>query len=90
MDDGRVLLIGGRPKYNDETVLVSAEIYDPTTGEFTLTGSMNTVRYKHAAVLLGDGNVLVIGGSDQHDWKGKYTSVEMYDASAVCLRKLLA
>jgi hypothetical protein len=63
-------------------VLASAEIHQPLTGKFTLTGSMSMIRYKHAAVLLQDGNVLVIGGSNQNDWQGKYASAEIYDARA--------
>jgi WD40 repeat protein len=81
LTDGNVLLVGGRARYDNATVLASAEIYDPTTGKFTYTGSMSVVRYNHAAVLLQDGNVLVIGGSDENGWTGKYTSAEIYDAS---------
>lgn len=81
LNDGKVLFVGGRPRYNNAAVLASAEIYDPTTGQFTYTGDMSIVRYKHAAVLLQDGNVLVMGGSDQHDWNGKYVSAEIYDSS---------
>jgi hypothetical protein len=79
LSGGKVLLVGGRPGYGADLVLASAEIFDPTTGQFTLTGNMNEVRYKHAAVLLQDGNVLVLGGSDQNDWTGKYTSAEIYE-----------
>ena len=30
-------------------------------------------------VRLEDGNVLILGGTDQRDWKGKYDSAEIYD-----------
>jgi len=81
LNDGAVLLIGGRPRYDNSSVLSSAEIYDSVSGEFRLTGSTNMARYKHAAVLLQDGNVLVLGGADQRDWTGKYSSAEIYDVS---------
>jgi hypothetical protein len=38
------------------------------------------IRHKHAATLLPDGNILIVGGSDKRDWKGKYTSAEVYDS----------
>jgi hypothetical protein len=55
--NGRVLVAGG-------SGLASAELYDPSTGLWTATGSMTAGRYEHTAVLLGSGQVLVAGGSN--------------------------
>jgi Kelch motif/Galactose oxidase, central domain len=75
LDDGRVLLVGGR----GETVTSTAEIYDPHTKQFVVTGGLNLARYKHTAALLPDGRVLVAGGSDARDWNGTTNSAEIYD-----------
>lgn len=48
------------------TVLASAEIYDPQTGTFSLTGSLNTARYNAAAIQLANGQILVVGGSNEY------------------------
>jgi len=50
--------------------------YDPSTGTFTATGSMTTARALHAAVLLPDGTVLIVGGINNPN---AATSAELYD-----------
>jgi len=81
LKDGRVLVVGGSSagRYPNNVIEASAEIYDPATGRFATTGSMSTARHKLAAALLPDGRVLVAGGSDNRDWRGQYTSAEIYD-----------
>ncbi len=66
---GNVLIAGGT---SDESGgdIATAELYDPTTGQFTLTGRMSTPRESHSATWLSPtvvsgslaGSVLVAGG----------------------------
>jgi Galactose oxidase, central domain len=59
--DGRVLIAGGQDA--NQTILDTAEIYDPSTGAFTPTaGPMTVARRGHQAVLLPSGQVLIVGG----------------------------
>lgn len=81
--DGRVLVAGGgRPDREPRRALSGAEIFDPATGRFTPAGTMAQGRYKHGAVRLANGDVLVIGGSDVRDYDGKLSSVERFDVAA--------
>lgn len=75
--DGRVLMTGGQS--HDDKILNTAEIYDPMTGEFQETGLMATPRVKHAAVLLNNGRIMIIGGSDSRGYRGRFSSTEIFD-----------
>ena len=71
--DGRVLVAGG----TEFAALPSAELFDPATVTWTLTGSMHEARSGHTATLLRDGRVLVTGGSVVHS--AAMASAEIYD-----------
>ncbi|MGC1676523.1 MAG: kelch repeat-containing protein [Candidatus Binataceae bacterium] len=65
--NGKVLIAGGENNGGAPDHvrgdLATAELYDPVTNRFTPTGSMTTARSDHRAVLLDNGEVLVIGGA---------------------------
>jgi len=61
LPDGRVLLAGG---YFTGKVTGSAELWDPTTGQCTATGSLHVPRADLRLVVLASGEVLAIGGRD--------------------------
>ena len=74
--DGKVLVAGG---YNLTNVLSSAELYDPITGTFSVTGSMTVPRWRHADVRLLNGDVLLVGGSSiSGNTGGAIASAETY------------
>src|SRR5262249_19568259 len=60
--------------------LVSAELYEPATGIWTSTGSLNTARDNHVAILLPSGSVLVAAGYNESAsaWS---SSAEVYDSA---------
>lgn len=77
LDNGSVLLAGGwNPSAN---FLVSAEVYNPATGLFQPTGSLNSSRNKQTAVKLPDGQVLVAGGYNGSSTR--HNSTEIYNPS---------
>jgi hypothetical protein len=61
LQNGKVLVAGGQV-LGASTKLASAELYDPSTGTWSETGSLNTARDGHRAVPLQNGKVLVVGG----------------------------
>src|SRR5262245_37756416 len=77
LSDGQVLIAGGVS--TQDAITNSAEIFNPSTGVATLTGSMSTGRWEHVAVLLQTGQVLVTGGFGR---QGSLASAELYTPSA--------
>ncbi|MHC4103623.1 MAG: kelch repeat-containing protein, partial [Planctomycetota bacterium] len=79
--DGRVLVTGGySPISGHPTDNKTAEIYDPSTDTWSLTGFMNHGRVDHTMTLLADGRVLVAGGVNANICANDITS-ELYDPS---------
>jgi hypothetical protein len=72
LPNGKVLIAGGA---NSTGALLSAELYDPTAGTFTATGSMTQRRATHTATLLPTCQVLVTGGFNS---TGVLNSAERY------------
>jgi hypothetical protein len=67
LPDGRVLIAGGEDEATGSSELAplaTAELFDPTTGKFSPTGSMEVARSDSVAALLPDGRVLIAGGYD--------------------------
>jgi hypothetical protein len=83
LKDGRVLIVGGVNFGEDRPVgrLTTAQIWDPHTGKFATTGSLNEPRTDHTATLLKDGRVLIVGGADLIDGIDNQRSAELYDPS---------
>jgi hypothetical protein len=61
---GEVVAIGGTDPFLTYESLVTAEVYDPATNTWGLTGNLNAGREEHAATLLADGRILVTGGQN--------------------------
>jgi hypothetical protein len=69
LPNGTVLIAGGDRFGNIPTggATATAEIYDPPKGSFTRTADLAHARFWHAATLLPDGGVLLVGGADSSD-----------------------
>jgi hypothetical protein len=77
LQNGEVLVAGGTDSLAfPAAVFASAELYDPSTKGFSMTGSLVTARSGHTATLLPNGQVLIAGGSDGSQ---SLASAELYD-----------
>ncbi len=80
LKNGFVLIAaGGNSGSFDDGPIASAELYDPAKKSFIPTGPLNVPRYKHAAALLPDGRVIVLGGTSIKLWEDRKASAEIYD-----------
>jgi len=77
--NGKVLVAGGCGGSGTCPLLGSAELYDPATKTFSVTGSLTTARYNHYATLLPDGKVLIAGGADDNGSQNALTGAELYE-----------
>jgi hypothetical protein len=87
LGDGRLLIAGGSVDAGGEVrPTATAELFDPSTLRFTRTGDMREPRYKHGAVALGSGEVLIVAGSDERDYRGKKATLEIYSPATGAFR----
>ena len=79
LPNGKVLVAGGITNTTppDFGVTNSAELFDPVTGTWSVTGSLNIGRFWYTATLLANGKVLVVGGAGGET--GVLSSAELYD-----------
>jgi WD40 repeat protein len=70
LPDGQVLVAGGEDA--NFNLLSSAELYNPATGTWSVTGSMATGPVGQSATPLNNGQVLIAGGSNA-------TTAELYN-----------
>ena len=82
LPDGRVLIVGGKVLSTDERVL-PAELFDPKTGTFTATGSLEVGRDRCTAWVIGTSpvRVLVAGGSAKEGGTVPARKCEIYDVA---------
>lgn len=77
LPNGQVLIVGGY--HRGSGGIAQAELYNPTTGTFSASGSLTTGRYSATATLLNNGKVLIAGGRDT---SGPLSSAELYDPAS--------
>jgi hypothetical protein len=93
LPNGGVLVAGGLGWKRCATNLVcafidtldSGELYDPSTGVFTIAGNMVRARSGHTATLLNNGQVLMTGGGPGLGPPNTFSSAELYIPSPLVL-----
>jgi len=80
LPNGQVLIAGGETiSGNVSSDAASAELFNPATGQFSLTGGMSVGREFASSALLNNGSVLIAGGSQV--LTGTLREAEIYDLS---------
>lgn len=75
---GKILIAGGGSELRSAH---EAELFDPATESWALTGAMNEARSNHSTTLLPDGRVFVAGGIDWATNRVR-ASAEIYDPAS--------
>ena len=78
LNSGKALIFGGGTNQGSgsTTVTAEAELFNPATGTFSATTSLNTGRYLSATAALANGNILTTGGFGTG--MGILSSAELY------------
>jgi hypothetical protein len=80
LNNGDVLITGGEDASGNP--VATTELFNPTTGMFSPTGSMSVARAGHTATLLTSGAVLVAGGVSSFGANPTFTATaELFDAA---------
>ena len=80
LNDGRVLVAGGIDWLSPNTPCFdSAELYDPSSGRWTLTSAMRHRRNGAMGAKLADGRVMVMGGYEDESSLRFLRSAEIFD-----------
>jgi N-acetylneuraminic acid mutarotase len=79
LQNGMVLVAGGCCASDGFTSLTSSELWNPATGQWTLTGNMVAPQAYQTATVLSDGTVLVEGGTFYRT--GVTSAAEIYNPS---------
>jgi hypothetical protein len=88
MRSGKVLVVGGQCSgtmlaHCPWEVSSAVELYDPSTGTFSLVGDLPDGRYRHTVTVLADGRAMIAGGyscvTTPELWCGESSSVVFYN-----------
>ena len=88
LSNGELLITGGTNGPNPSGLvatanyLSSAELYNPSTGTFSPTGSLSVGRAQHKTTLMPNGMVLIWGGITSSSAPENSTTAEVYNPTA--------
>lgn len=82
LPDGTVLVLGGQPRpvpFTDTGAVLTAELWDPATGQFRSLAAAPTPRtYHSSALLLPDGRVMSAGGGQCGNCSTNHPDAEIF------------
>ena len=80
LNNGKVLAAAGMYQGSGDTFgKSSAELYDPVSGTWSITGSLGTARMHQQGACLSDGRILIAGGQPRGVTSVNFASAEIYN-----------